>query len=138
MAIDNVEKPKAMHTRASISRTNQQPLKTRDSHHNVVEAQPSEEEILRKPWKFVGYNGYARFTASDDEIFILRRFSTLSARITLSLQDEVSALEEKLMGLDETHSRRNDDVHNGTFRNDLEDRKAMHKILAEKLRQYSE
>ncbi|CEJ82518.1 hypothetical protein VHEMI02578 [[Torrubiella] hemipterigena] len=69
-------------------------------------AEPSEEEIQRKPWKFVGYKGYTNFISTDDSLFILRRFNSLNIRVALALQDEVSVLEEKLNILDKRYSRK--------------------------------
>ena len=42
--------------------------------------QPTEEEILQKPWKYVGYDGYASFLASDDDHF-LRSVGDIALRV---------------------------------------------------------
>lgn len=106
---------------------------------NDHEPQPTETEILQKPWKYVGYDGYSKFIASDSDFFILRRFSTLNVRIALALQDDVSYLEEKLTALDEKYSKKShDDVNNSTLRSDQkEDRKAIVWDITQKLSKYS-
>lgn len=75
------------------------------------------EDRARKPWKYVGYHDFCEFVASDDDFFVLRRFSALSARVLLALQDELSELEGQL----ETHEKElmaksAPDMHNGSFR----------------------
>ncbi|KAI1170933.1 hypothetical protein F4777DRAFT_567498 [Nemania sp. FL0916] len=81
------------------------------------------EDIDRKPWKYVGYCGYTRLIASEDDFFILRRFNALSIRIALLLQDEIASLKDELADMDETTSRKgSQDVHNGSFRQDLDER----------------
>lgn len=51
------------------------------------------EDRKKQPWKYIGYRGFCKFVASDDDFFVLRRFSTLSSRVLLALQDELSELE---------------------------------------------
>jgi hypothetical protein len=58
--------------------------------------------------------------ASDDDFFVLRRFSELSSRILLALQDELSELEGQLDAHEKeltTKSALN--RHNGTFREEF-------------------
>lgn len=99
---------------------------------------PTQEEIQRKPWKFIGYKGYADFIDSDNDFLILRRFGTLSARVALSLQDEISELERRLGDCDAKYSDRNArDVNNGTFRDELPDRKELLQTIADKISRYS-
>ncbi|KAI0882570.1 uncharacterized protein GGS22DRAFT_169768 [Annulohypoxylon maeteangense] len=87
---------------------------------------PSKDEIALKPWKYIGYRGYAQFISSDSDLLIFRPFQELSTRIALRLQDKVSALETKLAKLDELHSQRESiDVNNGTFRDETDDRDAV-------------
>ncbi|KAJ4142269.1 hypothetical protein NW754_009719 [Fusarium falciforme] len=98
-----------MSHRASIdtraSSETQQNSTTQTTARIAVETPPSEEEIHLKPWKFIGYKGYAEFISSDDDWFILRRFGALNVRVALALQDEVSVLEEELKKLDATYSQ---------------------------------
>lgn len=103
------------------------------------ERQPSQEEVQRKPWKYIGYKGYTNFIASDSDFYILRRFDALGIRAALALQDELSVLEETLNKLDKGYSRTEAvDVHNGTFRDDLDDRMLVLTTISEKLYKYSE
>jgi len=100
---------------------------------------PTVEEIERKPWKYIGYKGYAEFIASDNDFYIMRRFRALNARVALALQDELAILEEKLDKLDKHYSKREaEDLHNGSFRDDREDRTELVSTIREKLIQYSE
>ncbi|KAK4226716.1 hypothetical protein QBC38DRAFT_392594 [Podospora fimiseda] len=101
--------------------------------------EPGKEEIIRKPWKYIGYKGYANFVSSDDDFFILRRFDALNARIALRLQDQVSLLEEELVELDKKYSDRNfRDLNNGGFRRDQEDRFKKLEEICLKLSQYND
>jgi hypothetical protein len=98
----------------------------------------TEKEIEEKPWKYIGYDGYASFIASEKDFYILRRFTSLNTRVALALQDQVVILEEQLKELDYGYSRRSaPDLHNGSFRCDREDRKALLEEIAHKLSQYS-
>lgn len=125
------------HTRASSE--TQQGSTTQTPSSNAENTPPSEEEIQRKPWKFIGYKGYTEFLSSEDDWFLLRRFGTLNVRVALALQDEISALEGQLKELDEGYSRRESpDRHNGRFRGDAEDRRALTELISDKLYRYSE
>ncbi|KAJ4263347.1 hypothetical protein NW762_006165 [Fusarium torreyae] len=101
--------------------------------------EPSIEDLQRKPWKFIGYRGYAGFIASDDDFHIFRRFKNLNARTALLLQDEISSLEEELVRLETTHSRISvQDIHNGTLRNDvLEERRLLLEAISVKIYRYN-
>ncbi|KAH7118555.1 hypothetical protein B0J13DRAFT_589995 [Dactylonectria estremocensis] len=81
--------------------------------HTMPEDPLTEGEILRKPWKYIGYQGYARFIASENDLFL----------------DE----------LDTTHSRKDcEDVSNGTFRNDeVDDRRMVVTEIAKRLHRYT-
>ncbi|KAI9172619.1 hypothetical protein HJFPF1_02126 [Paramyrothecium foliicola] len=97
------------------------------------------EDVLLKPWKYIGYQGYANFISSDDELLILRRFDKLNVRAMLALQDEISELEEDLSKLDTYYSAKaTEDVHNGTFRDDVGDRKSLMQRITPKILQYNE
>lgn len=95
-------------------------------------------EIDEKPWKYIGYQGYTDFIASENDFFILRRFASVSARIALSLQDQVVVLEKELNDFDWKYSRKEEeDVNNGTFREEEEERTEVLEALRLKLLQYS-
>ncbi|RYP39359.1 hypothetical protein DL767_002270 [Monosporascus sp. MG133] len=104
------------------------------------DTEPTELEVQRKPWKYVGYRRYADFISSDDDIFILRRFSSLNVRVALALQDQISVLEEQLGELDRWHSRRNAvDVNNGSFRHEpIEAREEVLTKITKKISKYNE
>ncbi|KAM7215586.1 hypothetical protein V8F06_009053 [Rhypophila decipiens] len=101
--------------------------------------EPTEDEIQRKPWKYIGYHGYAKFISSDDDFLLLRRFDTMSSRVALSLQDELTVIEEQLGKMDAAYSRReSEDVNNGTMRDDLEERRMLINLAAKRLLKYNE
>lgn len=57
-----------------------------------------------------------KWTASDDDFFVLRRFGELSARVLLRLQDRIVMFEEDLQRMDQ--DCRDKGFNNGTFRDD--------------------
>ncbi|KUJ07663.1 uncharacterized protein LY89DRAFT_601279 [Mollisia scopiformis] len=98
----------------------------------------TQDEIDEKPWKYIGYRGYTDFIASDNDFLMVRRFASVSARIVLSLQDQVMVLEEQLNELDWRYSKQEEeDVNNGTFRDDEEERVELLESLRLKILQYS-
>lgn len=56
----------------------------------------SQQDCENQPWIYIGYRGFCKFIASDDDFFIFRKFGNLSARVLLALQDELSELEGQL------------------------------------------
>lgn len=106
---------------------------------DTSEPEPSVEEIEHKPWKFIGYKGYTDFIASEDDFHIFRRFGTLNTRISLLLQDEISALEDRLLELDKASTQRSaGDSNNGTMRNDpLFERATLLQDISQKIHRYS-
>lgn len=100
---------------------------------------PTQPDIEEKPWKYLGYRGYAEFLASDDDFLIFRRFDKLNARLALRLQDNICVLEEQLEEIDQRYSMKaSKDWNNGTFRDDLKDREELLDVLLKKLERYSE
>ncbi|KAK5662358.1 hypothetical protein OQA88_8268 [Cercophora sp. LCS_1] len=112
-------------------------LTPRDSSITVARPQPTQEEASRQPSRWVGYGGYSKFISSDDDLFILRRFSALSVRVALSMQHEIATLEKELENLDRSYAMEEPTVHNGCFEDDQEDREMLLRIIAEKLRRYN-
>jgi len=104
----------------------------------AVAPEITEEDREQKPWKYIGYRGYCRFLASDDDFFFLRRFGVLHARVLLALQDQITVLEDKLDAIDQ-HAGRKDNVdrHNGSFRLDDQDRLNLISEIHTKLKEYS-
>ncbi|KAL5334669.1 hypothetical protein BJX70DRAFT_350980 [Aspergillus crustosus] len=79
----------------------------------------TQHELDQKPWKYIGYHGYATFLASDSDFCNFRRFERLNTRVILALQDDLSQLEESLDETDRSWSARDaPDVNNGSFRQD--------------------
>lgn len=91
---------------------------------------------LEEPWKYVGYRGYSRFISSDDDFYMLRRFSVLNVRVSLALQNQLVMLERQLNELDNKYEGE-PEVHNGRFEGDKEDREKLLSCIEEKLRKYS-
>jgi len=95
----------------------------------------------RSPWKFIGYKVFTRWLASDNSLFIFRRFGALNARVALAMQNELVDLEEQLQLLDDAASSPTShwNVNNGSFRHDpLEERQHLvTKELPNKLTAYS-
>ncbi|KAF3067680.1 hypothetical protein CFAM422_008367 [Trichoderma lentiforme] len=89
------------------------------------------------PWKYVGYRGYSRFISSDDDFFILRRFSVLNVRIPLALQNQLVMLERQLNELDNKYESE-PQIHNGRFEGDEKDREELISCIEEKLRKYKD
>ncbi|KAI1400398.1 hypothetical protein F4819DRAFT_368578 [Hypoxylon fuscum] len=88
--------------------------------------EPSQDDIHRQPWKYLGYRRYAQFISSDDDLLIFRKFNDLSVRIALRLQDRISVLETRLTDIDISHSKKESNpVHNGTLRNGKDDRETI-------------
>lgn len=102
------------------------------------EPELTEKEIEEKPWKYIGYRGYSEFISSENDFYILRSFRSLNTRIALVLQDQIAALEHRIEKLDTRYSRRDaDDLHNGSFRCDRDDRTELVELTARKLSLYS-
>ncbi|TVY92545.1 hypothetical protein LAWI1_G001533 [Lachnellula willkommii] len=119
-------------SRASTSTSN--PI----SASSITTEQLTEEEIETKPWKYIGYKGYADFLASENDFFIFRKFASLNCRVALSLQDQLSVLESDLDDIDTRYSKKNaGDINNGSFRDDREDRTELVEKISQKLAQYN-
>ncbi|KAF8849149.1 hypothetical protein BDZ45DRAFT_708960 [Acephala macrosclerotiorum] len=103
-------------------------------------SKPTKEEIKKQPWKYIGYKDYASWVASSNTFFHVRKFATLNARVILSLQGEVSVLEERLRALDALYSSKESGIiNNGSFRDDLQaDRIQTMRDLRQKLFEYKQ
>ncbi|KAF7185725.1 hypothetical protein HII31_12956 [Pseudocercospora fuligena] len=62
--------------------------------------QLSDDEKQNVAWQYHGYPSLSRWMASSNDFFVLRKFSTLSARSLLYLQNEIAQREKKLEGWD--------------------------------------
>ncbi|KAF8854272.1 hypothetical protein BDZ45DRAFT_656876 [Acephala macrosclerotiorum] len=102
----------------------------------------TDKDVLKAPWKYIGYRVFSKWIASDQSFFIVRRFGALQARVVLSLQDEIVRMEEELDSMDKAYSRKAvpSVVDNGSFRNDPwnNERGNAIKNISEKLKYYNE
>lgn len=100
-------------------------------------AQPTDDEIREKPWKYIGYSGLSEWLASSDDFLVVRRFDTLATRVLLLLQWEIVRVEKTLVDLDDTLKARSTvDRHNGSFQLDYEDRQKIINTVHQKLKEY--
>ena len=106
--------------------------------NQTIACQPSEADVEKKPWKYIGYQSFSAFVASDNDFFILRRFGALSARVLLGLQDELTCLEQDLNELEKnTREESAPDGHNGSFRDEPQEGRQVLVCHAQRLlRQY--
>lgn len=95
---------------------------------------------LQEPWRHIGYRGFCKFHVSDDDFFMLRRFSELTSRVLLAMQDELSEREDELNALEARLSSEGaEDMHNGSFRQERsEERLALIHAIEQKLQAYHE
>lgn len=97
----------------------------------------TETSVQGKPWRCIGYRGFAESLASDDDFFVLRRFDFLSARTLLLLQWQLSNLETKLLEADELRAFKVvADLHNRSFDADNEERQALLTRIKQQLTEY--
>ncbi|KAK6854128.1 hypothetical protein PG995_009221 [Apiospora arundinis] len=97
-----------------------------------------QDDLDRKPWKYVGYKEFARYSSSADEFFVLRRYDRLHCRVLLTMQQRIAVLEEKLDALDERLSRTTEDIDNGTVRTDQSERRALVEESSKELKAYAD
>jgi hypothetical protein len=99
----------------------------------------TQKELDEKPWKYIGYRGYSSFLSTENDFLIFRRFGAASTRVALRLQDRVAILEDQLEVLDKKYnSKEAEDVHNGSIRQDEEDRANLLGDLSASLMEYSQ
>ena len=75
-----------------------------------------------------------KWAATDDDFLVLRRFSQVSTRLLLRMQDSTTELENELAKLGEDYSREGKD--NGTFRHDIPVRDNLLNQLTWRIEQY--
>jgi hypothetical protein len=99
----------------------------------------SADDLTQKPWKYLGYRAFSDLIASDDSLLMVRRFSVLTARVLLSLQDALTQDEEALETLERQLAAKDAaDVHNGSFRQESQmKRRELLQEIDGKLRKYS-
>ncbi|KAK1856912.1 hypothetical protein CCHR01_00474 [Colletotrichum chrysophilum] len=99
----------------------------------------SQNDLDEKPWKYVGYKDFAKFSALSDDYFAVRRFDELHNRTLLALQDRLTDLEDKLNSLDGRLSeRQSPDVDNGSFRKDQPERRELLDQIHDALIRYAQ
>ena len=69
-----------------------------------------------------GYPKFCRWVASDDDFFMMRIFGSTSARLAMSLQDQIVEQEKALKDADQRAIE--DGLDSGTFRNDRQSERA--------------
>jgi len=96
-------------------------------------------EINLKPWKYIGWPGFTRFAASDNDFLVLRQFDVASTRVLLAMQDKISQLEDVLNTMDaQSCAPDAPDLNNGSFREEYnEDRSKIIGELKISLLEYS-
>lgn len=101
---------------------------------------PRHVQLRKRPWQYLGYPALCDWSASDNDLFVLRRFKALNTRVLLRMQDSISQLEEELIEIDAENSQMGSSpVNNGSFRNEMVERRE--EILTEagsKLKEYNE
>jgi len=102
---------------------------------------PTQDDLDEKPWKYYGYKAFSEWGGSDDDFFVLRRFKSLNTRVILYMQDDIAKVEAELRELDREHSLvGTEDIHNGSFRCDIEGlprRKIIIDQALQRLKEYS-
>ena len=97
------------------------------------------EDVKLKPWKYEGYPGFAKWMASSDDFFVLRRFGQMNTRVLLLMQYRINIKEEELLRIDE--GARNGPDGEGcanSLKNDpQEEREMILDELRESLNEYS-
>lgn len=100
---------------------------------------PRDVQLRKRPWQYFGYPAFCDWSASDNDLFVLRRFKALNTRVLLRMQDSISQLEEELIEIDAENSQMGSSpVNNGSFRDEMVERRE--EILIEaglKLKEYS-
>jgi hypothetical protein len=105
----------------------------------MEEEELSNDDLAQKPWKYLGYRAFSDLVASDDALLMVRRFSVLTARVLLSLQDGLTQDEERLAALEKGLAAKDAaDIHNGSFRQESQQkRRELLEEIDSKLRKYS-
>ncbi|KAH6884166.1 hypothetical protein B0T10DRAFT_551079 [Thelonectria olida] len=108
--------------------------------HDAVELEEviSQDEIDERAWKYTGYRSFANYVSSDTNFFVFRRFDRLNARVLLTLQAQLTRLEDRLGALDGKYSARGaGDINNGSIKADQPDRAAVIAEITEKIKEYN-
>ena len=99
--------------------------------------QPTLRDLQTKPWRYKGYKAFTEWAASDNDYFVIRRFDRLAARVIFLLQWNLTKLETQLAEMDRERSLLViEDLNNGSFECDDDDRQACIRLIQEKLKEY--
>ena len=107
------------------------------SHGQLPEISLKPWELEDKPWKYIGYEGFSEWAASDKDFFVIRRFDRLAVRVILSLQWKITRLEKDLKQMDSVRRQKAaKDVDNGSFEEDDDERRNCLSRIEESLKVY--
>ncbi|OTA63160.1 hypothetical protein K449DRAFT_37642 [Hypoxylon sp. EC38] len=67
-------------------------------------SEPTEQEVDKYSWKYIGYKDFTSYVAADPDFFAVRRFGRLHTRAILTLQGHLTQLEERLDEMDKRFS----------------------------------
>jgi len=101
---------------------------------NQNPAQPtvSAKEKEKLAWKYVGYKGFSKWMASEDDFFVFRRFGKLNAGAILWMQDRISHIETRLEQIHEEIADSQDGYQrNSSFRWDIQNQPERDELMAQ-------
>jgi hypothetical protein len=110
---------------------------------NNISSPPHPSTEGNDTWRTQGYQDFSKWMASDDDLFVFRRFETLNARTILWMQYRISKLEQRLNDLHKDIKKSNgamDKRKNSSFgwdENHLPERSNIMVELSVHLLQYS-
>ncbi len=95
--------------------------------------------VGKEYWKDVGYPGFSILAGSSNDLFVLRRFSALNARVIMLMQDRIVRLEQELDEEDRACLRENGtQADSGTFRHEPRPKRLqILEELEDRLKRYS-
>lgn len=70
---------------------------------------------LEAPWKYEGYKEFSKWMASDDDLFVFRRFANVNAQVILWMQHQIV---QKEVRLEELHNTIKEQPLDSGWRND--------------------
>lgn len=96
-------------------------------------AKPSIDDATsrRKSWKHEGYGVFSKWMASDDDLFVFRRFQSLNARTILYMQDRIGQIETRLAQLHDENAHGDEKRKNNSFRWDMHHEPERDRLMCE-------
>lgn len=116
-----------------------QPANTSESLLTVGTSSANTTVEPRIAWKIEGYPQFSKLMASDDDLFVFRRFATINARVILWMQHQIAEMEVQLEKMDE-RMREEDKGRNDSFAWDAQwymDRDNLMRELSARVLHYS-